>query len=171
LSGDGRVTWRVGPVPAGPAVVVDIDGVLADATARLHHVTTPGRRKDWDAFFAAVPDDPLVEELHRLLDLLHPDLAIILLSGRPARTRDDTVAWLERHHVRWDLLVLRADSDRRPAPAVKQEALAAIAGLGFEARLAVEDDERNAAMFRAAGVPCVQVTPPAEVPPPLARGR
>jgi beta-phosphoglucomutase-like phosphatase (HAD superfamily) len=155
---DGRVTWRSGPVPAGPAVVVDLDGVVSDATGRLHHVATPGRRKDWDAFFAGVPDDPLVEELHRLLDLLAPDLAVLLVSGRPARTRADTVAWLDRHRVRWDLLVLRADADRRPAPEMKREALEALRGLGFDVVLAVEDDERNAAMFRRAGVPCVQVT-------------
>ena len=39
--------------------VFDIDGVLADARHREHHVS--GRPKDWDAFFAAVGDDPVVE--------------------------------------------------------------------------------------------------------------
>jgi beta-phosphoglucomutase-like phosphatase (HAD superfamily) len=156
--GDGRVTWRSGPVPAGPAVVVDLDGVVSDTSGRLHHVTTPGRPKDWGAFFAAIPDDPLVEELHRLLELLDPALAVVLVSGRPAATRDATVAWLARHDVRWDLLVLRGSDDRRPAPEVKGEALAALRGLGFDVRLAVEDDARNASMFRRAGVPCVQVT-------------
>jgi beta-phosphoglucomutase-like phosphatase (HAD superfamily) len=155
---DGRITWRAGPIPPGPAVVVDLDGVLSDVTPRLHHVTTRGRAKDWDAFFAAVPDDPLVEELHRLLELLDPDLAVVVVSGRPARTRADTLAWLERYAVRWDLLVLRADSDRRPAPEMKREALGALQALDFDIRLAVEDDARNAAMFRRAGVPCVQVT-------------
>jgi phosphoglycolate phosphatase-like HAD superfamily hydrolase len=41
---------------------------------------------------------------------------------------------------------------------VKGEALAALQRLGFDVRLAVEDDARNAAMFRRAGVPCVHVT-------------
>jgi phosphoglycolate phosphatase-like HAD superfamily hydrolase len=153
-------------VPGGPAVVVDLDGVLSDVSGRLHHVATAGRPKDWDAFFAGVTEDPLVEELHRLLDLLDPALTVLLLSGRPARTREDTVAWLDRHRVRWDLLVLRADEDRRPAPRMKEEALAALRALGFDIRLAVEDDARNAAMFRAAGVPCVQVTAAAGDPRP-----
>jgi hypothetical protein len=41
---------------------------------------------------------------------------------------------------------------------MKREALTALQALGFDPRLAVEDDARNAAMFRAHGVPCVQVT-------------
>ncbi len=48
------------PSPRGAGLdviaVVDIDGVLADATHRQHHLE--GRPKDWDAFFAAVGEDP-----------------------------------------------------------------------------------------------------------------
>ena len=39
-----------------PLAVFDIDGVLADVRHRLRHVEQ--RPKDWDAFFAAEPDDP-----------------------------------------------------------------------------------------------------------------
>lgn len=47
--------WRDGPVPPGDCVIVDIDGVLADAAHRQHHLDGPWR--DWDSFFADMGDD------------------------------------------------------------------------------------------------------------------
>ena len=38
-----------------PLAIIDLDGVVADARHRLHHLET--RPKDWDAFFAAAVDD------------------------------------------------------------------------------------------------------------------
>jgi len=84
-------TWRDGPVDPGPAVVIDLDGVLSDAASRQHYLEAP--RRDWRAFFDACGDDPVIEEVKVLLDL----------------------------------------------------------------RIAFEDDRRNVAMFRAAGVPCVYI--------------
>ena len=147
--------WRDQPVPPGPAVLFDIDGVLADAAGRQHFLT--GRRKDWDAFFAASVDDPLIEETATLLRLLDPELAVVLLTARPTTVLEGTVDWLGRFEVRWDLLAMRPASDRRPSAVVKQEALAEIRALGLEVRLAFEDDLRNAEMFRAAGIPTVYI--------------
>lgn len=91
------------------------------------------------------------------MELLDRDLLVVLLTARPLRTRDDTVAWLVRHDVRWDLLVMRADRDFRPSHEAKLEAVRALAGVGFDVRLAIDDDPRNAAMFRAEGVPCLEL--------------
>src|SRR5438309_1873706 len=81
--------WRAGPVDAGPAVVFDMDGVLSDAVIRQHYIEGPGRR-DWHAFFEACGDDPLIEEIERLLNLLDSDLRIVLLTGRPIRVQPQT---------------------------------------------------------------------------------
>ena len=48
--------------------------------------------------------------------------AMVLVTARPARLADTTVAWLERNSVPWDLLVMRADDDHRSSPEVKAEA-------------------------------------------------
>ena len=61
-------TWHAGPVVPGPAVVVDIDGVLSDAATRQHYLEAP--RRDWQAFFDACGEDPVIEEMHVLLALL-----------------------------------------------------------------------------------------------------
>jgi phosphoglycolate phosphatase-like HAD superfamily hydrolase len=141
---------------AGPAVVFDLDGVLSDAAGRQHFLDGPGRR-DWDAFFSACGDDPLIEEVNRLLELLDPDLAVILLTARPLSVQQQTLAWLHRYTVRWDLLVMRPDRDYQLSLVFKQAMVAQLRDAGFDLRLAFEDDRRNVAMFRDAGVPCVYI--------------
>ena len=133
----------------------DLDGVLANAARRQHFLTGP--RPDWDAFFAASSEDPLVDEVAALLGLLAPGLAVVLLTARPARIRVTTIDWLSRHHLRWDLLVMRRDGDYRPARQFKQAAVRDIRDRGFELKLCLEDDLRNVEMFRAEGVPSLYI--------------
>lgn len=71
-----------------PLAFVDLDGVLADVRHRLHHLT--GRRKDWDAFFAAAPHDPLHPEGQAIVEQLRRDHEVVCLTGRPERCRADT---------------------------------------------------------------------------------
>ncbi|HUE59688.1 MAG TPA: hypothetical protein VMO88_08920, partial [Acidimicrobiales bacterium] len=96
--------WREQPIAGGRAVVFDLDGVLSDAASRQHYLEYPAR--DWDAFFEACGDDPLIEEIARLLELLDSSLFVVLLTGRPARVQPQTLAWLHRYRLRWDLLVM-----------------------------------------------------------------
>ncbi len=149
--------WRRhgGQVEPGPAVVFDLDGVLSDAASRQHYLES-GRR-DWGAFFDACGDDPLIEDMARLLELLADDLAVVLLTGRPIRVQPQTVAWLERYRLRWDLLIMRAAGDRGPARDFKRAAVAELRARGLVLSLAFEDDRRNLEMFRAEGIPCVYI--------------
>jgi len=73
--------------------------VLSDAVGRQHYIEGP--RRDWRAFFDACGDDPLIEEVGRLLLLLDHSLPIVLLTARPLRVQAQTVGWLERYHLRW----------------------------------------------------------------------
>ena len=116
--------WRKGPVDPGPAVVFDLDGVLSDAVSRQHYLEAP--RRDWDAFFEACGDDPLIDEVGRLLELLDPTLAIVLLTARPVRVQPQTLAWLDRYGLRWDLLVMRDFGDYSSARRFKQHSVARV---------------------------------------------
>jgi hypothetical protein len=146
--------WRRAPHPGGPAVVLDLDGVLADARGRQHFLNGPGR-KDWRGFFDAAGDDPVIEEVVRLLELLDRDLTIVLLTARPMRIRALTEEWLRRHRVEWDLLVMRPDRDFGPSVDFKRRTVRHLREAGFDLRLAFEDDRRNVDMFHEEGVPCV----------------
>lgn len=148
-------SWRGSPVAPGSAVVVDIDGVLSDAADRQHYLEAP--RPDWRAFFDACGDDPVIDEVRVLLDLLDPDLHVVLLTARPARVHHLTEAWLERYGIRWDLLIMRPWGDYTVARTFKRETVDGLRRYGFELRLAFEDDRRNVDMFHGEGVPCVYI--------------
>jgi phosphoglycolate phosphatase-like HAD superfamily hydrolase len=100
-----------------PYAVVDLDGVLADVTARLHYLEVSP--KDWNAFFARIPDDPPYAEGIAIARELAAEHDLVYLSGRPERTRADTERWLRRHGAPIGQLVLRRNPDRRPARVVK----------------------------------------------------
>jgi hypothetical protein len=139
-------------------VIFDLDGVLADAAHRQDVLFSgPGRRKNWQAFFARAADDAVIAEIARVTELLDPDLCVVLLTARPTTIRDLTLAWLAQHGLRWDLLVMRPEGDYRSSPDAKQLAVHELRSAGFDLRLAFDDDRRNVDMFHAEGVPCVYI--------------
>jgi hypothetical protein len=136
-------------------VVVDLDGTLSDAATRQHYLDR--RPKDWAGFFRACGDDPVLSGAARLMACLDPALRVIVLTARPVWVQEATIAWLERFELPWDLLLMREDGDYRASPDAKRDAVRALLGIGFDLRLAIDDDARNVAMFEAEGVPCLHV--------------
>jgi hypothetical protein len=128
--------------------VVDIDGVLADVRHRLAHVRS--RPKDWQAFFAAAPGDPVLEEGRDTVSRLAEVFDVVYLSGRPEHCRDDTAAWLKRHQMPPGRLLLRPRGDRRPARLVKVEILDRLAA-DRQVAVLVDDDPLVLEAARAAG--------------------
>ena len=128
--------------------VFDIDGVLADASHREHHVS--GKPKDWDAFFDAVGDDAVIEAGRTRLRDEAASHEVVLLSGRPERCRAETVAWLARNGMEAGTLLLRPDSDRRPAPVFKAGLIRSIGG-PEEVVVVIDDDDRVLARLAEMG--------------------
>lgn len=117
--------------------VVDIDGVLADVRHRLHHLESAP--KDWEAFFLAAPEDPVLERGHKTVTKLAEVYDIVYLSGRPERCRADTLAWMRRQALPEGEVILRPPGDRRPARLVKVEALRRLSA-DREVAVLVDDD-------------------------------
>lgn len=129
---------------------MDLDGVIADVRPRLVHLRA--RPKDWDAFFAGIPDDEPLEPGVLLAEQLARTHRLVYLSGRPERTRADTEAWLTRHRLPPAPLYLRREGDRRPARLAKRDVIRALARTAPVA-LVVDDDPDVLASCRAAGWP------------------
>jgi len=136
-----------------PLAIVDLDGVLADVRPRLPHIE--GARKDWAAFFAGIPDDPPLAEglavVHRLL----ADHEVVLLTGRPERTRADTEWWLAAQGLPRLRLIMRRDGDRRPARQVKRQLVRRLAA-GRTVAIVVDDDPAVWAALEADGWPVLR---------------
>ena len=153
MTGPSHWTWRSGPIEGGPAAVVDVDGVISDAGHRQHLA----KARRWDEFFDGCPDDPPLKPTVALVRSLAPDIAIVLLTARPWRLLDDTLAWLSTHQVRWDLLILRPHKSANSSRAYKADEVDRLRQHRFDLAFALEDDPRNVAMFAEADVPCVYI--------------
>lgn len=147
--------WRDGPVDPGRTVVFDMDGVLSDAATRQHYLDKP--TQDWEGFFAACGDDALIDEVARLLDLLDGELRIVLLTARPLSVQPQTLGWLDRYDLRWDLLIMREAGSYQASRSFKRRTVGELRRYGLDLQLAFEDDRRNVEMFHAEGVPCVYI--------------
>jgi len=135
-------------MPQRPIAVVDLDGVVADVRGRLRHIS--GVRKDWDAFFAGIPDDPPLAEGLAVARKLAEEHDLIYLTGRPERTRGDTEGWLEQQQLPHGRLIMRRDGDRRPARVVKSRLLQQLARNRTVA-VVVDDDPAVCAALQADG--------------------
>ena len=137
------------------AVIFDIDGTLADITHRLHHIKK--EPKDWDAFFAACPDDspviPIINLTH-IFDAM--GFKILLVSGRSNKVVGETANWLMKHKVKFQSLYMREDGDHRPDYVIKEEILDGLIGDGFVIRYVVDDRTSVVEMWRRRGLTCLQ---------------
>jgi hypothetical protein len=149
--------WHDKPGQPGQCVLVDIDGVLSDASGRQHFLNNPEGRRDWRGFFGAVGDDLPLQAVPTLLSLLDPSLTIVLLSARPAWVFELTVDWLQRHDMRWDLLILRGDDDVTHAADFKRGVLFELRSMGWDVTLAIDDDERIVDMYREEQQPALYI--------------
>lgn len=149
--------WYEAPREPGRCVLVDIDGVLSDASGRQHHLNNPQGRRDWQGFFGAVGEDEPLTAVPALLDLLDPSLSVVLLSARPSWVFELTVEWLLRHTMRWDLLILRGDDDWANAADFKRGVLFELREMGWDVALAIDDDERIIEMYTGEQQPALYV--------------
>lgn len=130
--------------------VFDLDGTLADCSHRLHHL----ERKDWRAFFAACPDDTLIEHVRTVFWALAANgNRVEIWSGRSDEVRAETEEWLERHDIFPTALLMRTARDHRPDDEVKRDFLRG----GGAPDIIFDDRDRVVAMWRDEGIPCFQV--------------
>lgn len=136
--------------------IFDIDGTLANASHRLHHLQK--QPKDWDAFFGAQHLDEPHDHIVELARRLEAYDCIVFCTGRPKTYLTETVAWLRRQHFTPPLaLYMRGADDRRDDDIVKSELLDRILADGWDPIMAFEDRARVVAMWRARGIPCAQI--------------
>lgn len=148
--------YKDAPPAPGPVVLVDIDGVLSDASGRQHYLL--GGNKEWGNFFEAAIDDPPIVESIQLVDRLTQNHTVILLTARPKRLTEITVNWMSQNNIHWDALEMRQDDDiYTSSPDVKREILHSLQSLGYEPTLAIDDDPRNLVMYQTEGIPTVYI--------------
>jgi hypothetical protein len=135
------------PIPGTPkAVVVDIDGTLA------HH----NSRGPFE--FDKVETDDLDQNVADYVNLMYAGFnEVILLSGRQTEYRAHTERWLEKHHVGYTELWMRAKGDRRSDCLVKAHLFDDNVRDRFTVTHVLDDRDRVVYLWRKLGLPCWQV--------------
>lgn len=128
------------------AAIFDLDNTLSNAHWRSHLAEA----KKWDDFFNMCEGDTLNIEINELLKQ-HQKKGhqIHFLTGRKESTRGKTVAWLENHHISYDLLLMRPDGSFIKDFELKQQMLDLSK---YEYIHAYDDSETNVSMFIANGI-------------------
>lgn len=165
-------------------VIFDIDGTLANAEHRLHHIKDPAfwkgvpPRPDWDTFLSdelVALDTPILQTWMLMLHILESNKnRVLFITGRKESSREMTVSWLMNkdcpirhsavsylHLIGWPnpvpTLYMRKDGDRRPSHDVKRELLNQARADGYNPTLVFEDRTNDTAMWRSEGLLCCQV--------------
>lgn len=135
--------------------IFDLDGTLADDSHRHHHIS---KSSDWDAYYAACPDDKPIQHMIEVAKALHAaGFKIAIVTGRSETIRAETEAWLLAHGVLWNELMMRKRSDRRRNSELKQSAVKRLREKGYKILMVFEDLMPAVKAYRALGLPCAHV--------------
>jgi phosphoglycolate phosphatase-like HAD superfamily hydrolase len=141
------------------AIICDIDGTIADASHRLHHIAT--KPKNWDAFFKdCVNDSPIndIIDLVRMFRLISYE--ILYVSGRSDIVRQETQDWITKYTgFERNNLFMRQANDHRPDWLVKKEILYQLYKMYPNLRIEYVLDDRDQVvnMWRNEGLRVLQV--------------
>ena len=136
-------------------VVFDLDGTLADDSARQHFIE--GEERDWDSYFAACGSDtpiwPTVGLFQMFVALAH---RVEIWTGRSEKVRAETEEWLRYHVVDHTIAVkMRPECDYRPDTELKGQWLAQC--LYARPDLILDDRAKSVAFWREQGITCYDV--------------
>lgn len=151
------------------ALIVDIDGTVADCSHRRHLVETlDGSDKNWKLFCSPelTAKDKVIEEVATILNAVIDGLGVanidvFYVSGRDAECWETTRDWLIANDLWFDSdtrLWCRGIGDKRHDVDFKRECLQKIR---LTHRVLAAFDDRNSvvAMWREEGIRCFQVAP------------
>ena len=137
------------------AIIVDLDGTLTNCEHRVHHVQNDP--KDWKSFSEKMIEDDLHQWCHILITSMHKVKSdVIFLTGRGEKYRPHTEKWLNKHHINYDALYMRARGDYREDAVVKREIYLENISKEYEVLFVLEDRSSVVKMWRELGLTCLQ---------------
>lgn len=138
------------------AIIVDVDGTVANCEHRRHHLDT----NNWPGFFGSMADDGIFEHTIEVINAMrHQGYKVLIVTARPDENdyKQVTQDWLAANGIPYDGYYMRQGGDYRKDNIVKQEILGRILDDGFEPVMAFDDRDQVVKMWREMGIPCLQV--------------
>ena len=104
------------------AILIDIDGTIANVSHRRQYVATKPR--NWDAWNRSIINDKPIPQVLEVFNALKDRFPIFFVSGRSDDYRDVTIEWFEKHGIYehdYNGLMMRKYQDHRDDAIVKGE--------------------------------------------------
>lgn len=145
-----------------PYVLCDLDGVVFDHRHRLGLIAQAP--KQWDAYYAASDQDPLIAPTVRLVKgLQRTGYEIVFTTGRPRRVEQQTLGQIMKAFplfTKWNIL-MRQEDCFLPNVEIKAAHLKASREFfGQDPFLAIDDLAAVCKMYRKEGIPTLQLRLP-----------
>lgn len=139
------------------ALIVDLDGTLADIRVRLVHLQ--GAKKDWDSFHKTIETDEVHEWCREIIKRFADDHKILIVSGRTDHLKEETERWLKQNEVPYHELHMRKSTDRRPDDIVKLEIYNSYIRDRYQILFVLDDRQKVVDMWRGEGLVVLQCAP------------
>lgn len=139
------------------ALIVDMDGTLADIRIRLKHLN--GKKKDWKSFNKSIETDALHEWCREIMRRFSHDHQIIIVSGRTDELKKQTIEWLKKFDVPYHHLFMRRHNDFRPDNIIKLEIYENEIRDKFQVIFVLDDRQKVVDMWRGEGLVVLQCAP------------
>lgn len=146
-----------------PAIIVDIDGTIADCSHRLHFIQW--EKKDWEGFYQHLSDDKPKQGIIGLIKSVYYDednrwdnLQLIFVTGRSDKYFPITDTWLRRYFgMSFPLLLMRREWDFRQDYEIKKEIYENEIKDKYDVKYVFEDRDQVVKMYRELWLTVLQV--------------
>ena len=123
--------------------IFDLDGCISDDAWRKHHLP------DYEVYHSMLLDDKIMN-LRQLQAAYVSGCDIVIMTARPARFLEDTIAWLDKYNIEYHMLMMRDDNDKRSSVEVKFGMLKQLDHVIIDA--AFDDREDVCRMYSSQGI-------------------
>jgi predicted kinase len=139
--------------PQPKAIILDIDGTMANIDHRLHYMKQP--KKNWAGFFADISKDSVNEWCRQIACRFQDNYEIIMCSGRGDNLRKETEYWLSKHQIPHDHLLMRHRQDHRADYIIKEIIYEFEIKPKFDVLFTVDDRKQVVDIWRKHGLVCL----------------
>ena len=138
------------------AVIIDIDGTLANIGNSLHILAA--EVTDYDEWMRATVKSPPNAWCVTLIDAMWAQgYEIVFVTGRNSKYKDATKKWLDRNiNIRNYKLIMRPNEDFRPDDVVKEDLYNNEVKKSYDILFVVDDRKRVVDTWRRLGLTCLQ---------------
>jgi len=139
------------------ALIVDMDGTLANVSSIRHYVTRPRNEKDFDSFHRASLFVPPNHEVAMIVDQCHATgMTVFVVTARRSMWERPTRDWLHKHGIPYDALCMRGNQDHRRDVEVKKDILTRIRKTHTPV-IAIDDNPSVLALWEAEHIKTIRI--------------